>query len=272
MGTSVEEMLKQYRSKIKALMEERKRRQRICTKLAHLLYNNVEVPPKVLEKINEFRKMLPDDMDRWMSDALAFSLLAAKMVRGPFFDPPTIEDDGDVVRVHPRGFRDPIFFLKHPIPYVGPPFRGHRYVVVEIERGAYREPEENDKYVDILDWVGQSYYPTAVHFITEALLMGISRRIGGFPRKFVPGLSRHFLILERRICMFFYPVLVIYSSNPQKCEEEVERMLRERFKDGEMRRRVREFIECRHLSEALAEEAARGCGIIRPGKYCRSRR
>jgi hypothetical protein len=56
----------------------------------------------------------------------------------------------------------------------------------------YRPPAAQ-VYPDIIDWVGQTHYPTAEEFVAEADRLGISRRLHGIPKAVVTPWTRSFL-------------------------------------------------------------------------------
>ena len=51
--------------------------------------------------------------------------------------------------------------------------------------GFWHQTQDEDEF--LVDFVGASYYPTPEHFIKEARVQGISRRINGVPEGFVLG-------------------------------------------------------------------------------------
>jgi len=212
-------------------------------------------------------------VDPWIIGNLMLSMLASG---APVYL--TYREDLNIIEVehHTRRGVGKFYLLGQPIEYNGGAFRGFRYVVVDLENGSYRtvsdEEAEKYEYLDVLDWVGQKYYPSFIHFFAEALDMGISRRAGKWLHKFVPGLSKVFLIVEGKICAFFVPHYVIYTLDVEKCKEEVKEFVKKKIKDEKLREIAMKHIICEHLSEALGEESARGCGTIRPGKYLRSKR
>jgi len=53
--------------------------------------------------------------------------------------------------------------------------------------------------MDLLMWVGASFYPTPDAFVKEAKKMGVSKRVPGFPIGIVKGQTRVFLIHKKAI-------------------------------------------------------------------------
>lgn len=55
------------------------------------------------------------------------------------------------------------------------------------------------KPLDLLMWVGSSFYPTPQSFVDEAKKMGVSKRVPGFPIGIVKGKTRIFLVHNKAI-------------------------------------------------------------------------
>ena len=274
--TSIEKKIEKYKERIKAMYKARKQRIEICNKLFQLrqkVIDNIEQHVKSTPLLSEiYEKLLKttngefSKFDKWTQVNVIFSIAAT---RKKLRDMITYHYDKENKILH----LNEIKILAHPIQYTGKPFRGNRYVQVDIKNRTYRlvssKEAEDHLYLDILDWVGTTWYKSLIHFLAEALELGVSRRCGVWLEKFIPGLSKLWLIVESKICIFIKPRLVFFSLNPEKCIEKIKEMLKDKYEDEKIREIVEQHVTCEHLSAALLEYSARGCGTIRPGKYLR---
>jgi len=119
---------------------------------------------------------------------------------------------------------------------------------------------------DFLMGVGKTYYPTEVHFLEEAIRMGISKRLPrNLPRGLVPGKSRIFLVhwATRRIfCVFRASIQLVVINDDKKRLVEYFLALLSLLKVCDA-----SSIAVNTKKEVMQEEKLRYCGVKRLGAY-----